>query len=151
MNYEKLINTLTAPKLWERSEAAFWDDEHISEQMLAAHLDPNIDAASRKLETIEKSVEWLSNIIEKNSKILNLGCGPGLYAKKLSDLGYDVTGVDYSHNSIEYAKNHDSKTKYRYQNYLELTDKAAYDDICGNKYTGLADTLCFVVEKAAFS
>ena len=38
----------------------FWNDEYISEQMLKAHLDPEFDGASRKLDFIEKSVAWIT-------------------------------------------------------------------------------------------
>ena len=34
-----------------------WTDVHISERMLAYHLDESVDAASRKKDFIDKSVE----------------------------------------------------------------------------------------------
>jgi len=58
-----------------------------------------------------------------------LGCGPGLYTKRLSDAGYDVTGMDYSKRSIAYAEEHDMKTKYICQNYLEMDYAEAFDAI----------------------
>ncbi|MFA6072835.1 MAG: class I SAM-dependent methyltransferase [Candidatus Woesearchaeota archaeon] len=36
--------------------------------------------------------------------VLDIGCGPGHYCKILHDLGYDVTGVDYSAKTIDTAK-----------------------------------------------
>ena len=41
------------PPVYAGSTKAFWDDEHISKGMLAAHLDAEHDGASRKLETIQ--------------------------------------------------------------------------------------------------
>lgn len=38
------------------------------------------------------------------NKILDLGCGPGILSKYLSDLGYDVTGVDFAEQMISIAK-----------------------------------------------
>jgi SAM-dependent methyltransferase len=42
-----------------------------------------------------------------------------------------VTGVDYSHRSIEYAQSYANENKldiqYRYQNYLELNDENQYE------------------------
>lgn len=126
---ERLFSLLKKPLLWQRNNETFWDDEHISKGMLEAHINPNRDGASRKHETIDNSVKWLSEIIPSGCKILDLGCGPGLYTKRLSDMGYDVTGMDFSRRSIEYAKEHDTKTEYIYQNYLELDFNSAFDVI----------------------
>ncbi|MFD1615105.1 class I SAM-dependent methyltransferase [Gelatiniphilus marinus] len=43
------------------------------------------------------------NIPEQGS-ILDLACGKGRHARYLNTLGYDVTGIDLSANSIAYAK-----------------------------------------------
>jgi 2-polyprenyl-3-methyl-5-hydroxy-6-metoxy-1,4-benzoquinol methylase len=115
--------------LWQRSDGPFWDDEHISKGMLEAHLNPDWDAASRKHSFIGASVKWLSGVIPAKGKILDLGCGPGLYAKRLSDVGYDVTGMDFSKRSIAYAKSRDAKTEYIYKNYLELDYNAIFDAV----------------------
>lgn len=56
------------PRLYTPSLNKFWDDEDISKGMLEAHLDPNWDAATRK-------PKWLDKFL------LDLGCGPGLYAE----------------------------------------------------------------------
>ena len=120
---------LQKPALWQRSYEPFWDDDHISKGMLEAHLNPDWDAASRKHSYIDRSVKWLAGIIPPGSKILDLGCGPGLYTKRFSDAGYDVTGMDYSRRSIAYAKEHDPKTKYIYRNYLEMDYTEAFDAI----------------------
>lgn len=42
--------------------------------------------------------------IPKNSRILDLACGKGRHAVYLNSLGFDVTGVDLSPNSISYAQ-----------------------------------------------
>ena len=126
---DTLFTFTKRPTLWQRSTEPFWDDEHISKGMLEAHLNPDWDAASRKHDFISKSVKWLSGIIPTKSKILDIGCGPGLYTKRLSDIGYIVTGIDYSKRSIAYAKNQDSKTEYIYQNYLELDYNNMFDAV----------------------
>ena len=56
-----------------------------------------------EVQDIDRSVQWLKSIIPQR-KILDLGCGPGLYTIRLSAAGYDVTGMDYSRRSIAYAK-----------------------------------------------
>jgi SAM-dependent methyltransferase len=129
----QLIELQEKPAPFTPGEPLFWDDPHISKHMLEAHLDPDIDAASRKPETINRSVKWLIEILglKTGASILDLGCGPGLYASRLARAGFRVTGVDYSRRSIEYAsqyaRENDLNITYRYQNYLELDDENQYD------------------------
>jgi SAM-dependent methyltransferase len=94
------------PASFEKSSGVIWTDPHIQKSLLAAHLDPATDAASRRPEAIERTVAWLNAKIAPGSRILDLGCGPGLYAERLARLGHRVTGVDYNRRSIEYARNH---------------------------------------------
>ena len=42
--------------------------------------------------------------LPEHGKILDLACGKGRHSMYLNALGYDVTGVDLSENSIAYAK-----------------------------------------------
>ncbi|WJJ95842.1 class I SAM-dependent methyltransferase [Algibacter luteus] len=42
--------------------------------------------------------------IPEGGKILDLACGKGRHARYLNKIGYDVTGVDLSENSIAFAK-----------------------------------------------
>jgi len=113
----------------------FWDDEHISRGMLEAHLDPDWDAATRKHEFVDKSVKWISEIAPPSgyNLLLDLGCGPGLYAERFSNAGYSVTGVDLSKRSIEYAKEqtllNESGIEYRCQDYLTLDYADQFDVI----------------------
>ena len=131
----QLIELQQKPEPFTPSEALFWDDPHISDQMLKAHLDPNIEAASRRPETIDRSVNWMIEMLslKAGDSVLDLGCGPGLYASRFARAGMHVTGVDYSHRSIEYAskyaRENDLEITYRYQNYLELSDENGYDAV----------------------
>ncbi|MHB0935811.1 MAG: class I SAM-dependent methyltransferase [Armatimonadota bacterium] len=124
------------PNLFARTPAAFWDDPHISAQMLAAHLDPSHDADSRRPETIERSVAWIMSHLglQPGMRLLDLGCGPGLYCRRFAQAGLAVTGIDYSRRSIEYAaadaRAHELPITYHYHNYLELTYEAEFDAIC---------------------
>ncbi len=101
--------------------------------MLKAHLNPENDLASRRPETIQKSVDWLiaSLGLQAGDSVLDLGCGPGLYSARLAEKGLRVTGVDYSRRSIdyavEYARQNHLDIEYRYQNYLILEDENQYD------------------------
>jgi len=49
------------------------------------------------------------NLPEKG-KILDLACGKGRHSMYLNTLGYDVTGVDLSENSIAFAKQFENET-----------------------------------------
>lgn len=82
---EVLMKAGKRPLLFEAGEPEFWNDPHISKSTLEAHLNPNHDAASRKPEIIDQTVlHWLScGVIKPGYKVLDLGCGPGLYAERL--------------------------------------------------------------------
>jgi len=123
------------PQPFEPGEPHFWTDPHIAGQMLASHLDPAVDAASRRPETIEQITRWIaaSADLRPGDCILDLGCGPGLYAERLAQAGLQVTGVDFSQNSIDYAvrqaREKHLPIQYRCQNYLELSDQALYSAV----------------------
>ena len=133
LNLAALRDLQQPPAPFTPGEPLFWDDPHISAQMLAFHLDPQVDAASRNPETIDHSVLWIATRLglQPGDAVLDLGCGPGLYASRLAGRGLRVTGVDYSRRSIAYASNyareHGLDITYRYQNYLELADENQYE------------------------
>ncbi len=133
MNENILDFFQTEPFVYEKSSKAFWDDEYISKNMLAAHLDTAFDGASRKLTTIQKSVAWICDYCQnaENKELLDLGCGPGIYSELLHDQGFLVTGIDFSRRSIAYAQKHAKETKrnieYHYQNYLEMDYENKFD------------------------
>ncbi len=120
------------PQPFTPGEPLFWDDPYISAQMLAAHLNPANDLASRRPETIDASLDWLIEYLglSPGTAILDLGCGPGLYASRLAQRGFMVTGVDYSRRSIQYATAYAEQNQlgieYRYQDYLTLEDTENY-------------------------
>jgi SAM-dependent methyltransferase len=132
--YTKLLKYLER-KPWEyaRSTSKFWDDEHISKYMLEAHLNPDLEAASRQHSFINASASWISNQVENPSKckLLDLGCGPGIYAQAFSALGFCVTGIDFSKRSIDYAMSQailqNMQINYHYENYLEMQYENEFD------------------------
>lgn len=128
---KKVIQFLKSrPDLYADSDDAFWDDEHISKYMLASHLDPKSNNASRKRDNIINSVNWMTTI-SKGPKLLDLGCGPGIYAELLAQRGFQVTGIDFSKRSIDYAVESSRKNKldieYHYQNYLDMDYSEEFD------------------------
>jgi SAM-dependent methyltransferase len=83
-----------------------WHDRDFSTRMLSEHLDQRHDAASRRLERIESQLTWLHEQVCRGNptRVLDLGCGPGLYTSALARRGYECTGIDFSPASIEYAR-----------------------------------------------
>lgn len=124
---------LEKPPVFTQTETAFWNDKYISKQMLKAHLAPEFEGASRKLAFIEDSVAWIKDIVSpmKYPLLLDVGCGPGIYAEKFANVGYQVTGIDFSKRSIDFAKSsalkHGLDIKYLYQDYLSMKLDTAYD------------------------
>ena len=129
----QLSGFLTKPQIYASSTGEFWNDAHISKGMLAAHLEPKEDAATRKHEFLDRSVQWISKIAPpaQYKSLLDLGCGPGLYAQRFHEAGYSVIGVDFSRRSIAYAKEQairqNSAIEYCYQNYLTIDYKNQFD------------------------
>jgi SAM-dependent methyltransferase len=121
------------PPLFEPGDALFWKDPYISQQMLEAHLDPLRDAASRRHETIDASSKWLVEHLglAPGSRVLDLGCGPGLYCTRFHRYGLKVTGLDYSPRSIEYAKQyaqeHGLAIEYLCRDYLTMEYNEQFD------------------------
>lgn len=121
------------PKRYEEMEIPFWDDEHISKQMLAAHLAPDFEGASRKLDFIRQSVGWIGQAAPAADypELLDIGCGPGIYAELFARAGYRVTGMDLSRRSVQYAAESAGKQgldiAYQIQNYLDLDVRETYD------------------------
>ena len=113
------------PELFAPGDLVFWTDPYISAHVLEAHLDPESDDASRRQETISAAVDHIASICDPASypRLLDLGCGPGLYCSEFFDAGYTVTGIDYSAVSIEYARNEARRTgrgiRYRELDYRE--------------------------------
>jgi SAM-dependent methyltransferase len=77
--------------------------------------------------------QWIVSILppKKYPKLLDLGCGAGVYAEKFYEKSYRVTGIDFSRRSIDYAetsaKMKSMDIKYHLQNYLELSVEGEFD------------------------
>ena len=74
--------------------------------MLREHLSQAHDWASRRYATIDRQVAWIHETVlaAAPTRVLDLGCGPGLYASRLARLGHQCLGIDYSPASIEHAR-----------------------------------------------
>lgn len=115
------------PDLYQQSKANIWSDPHISKGMLKAHFNKDLESATRKLDFVKKSVIWITNTFppQQYPKLIDLGCGPGIYTELFHHHGYQVTGIDLSERSICYAKTSALKNNFNI-NYL-LGDYTSFD------------------------
>lgn len=133
MDINRLIGIVGNPKPYDKGTDIMWTDKHISKFLLDAHINPEIGVASRTLQDIEKTVDIIDKMVSPESEILDLGCGPGLYAERLTKRSHRVTGVDFSKNSINYAIKqrsiNQSNIEYINDNYLNLDFDSKFDFI----------------------
>ena len=109
-------------EIFQKCNESIWTDEHISKSLLKAQLDESTNAGSRKPENRKLIIDWIDSKIKPSSKILDLGCGPGLYSYDLGKIGHSVLGIDFNRASYDYAiknKTIDNFVEYKYGNYLE--------------------------------
>jgi len=104
--YDLLYDISKRPEPFSRyTVKELWTRPHLARQMLDYHLSQETDLASRKCESINRVVEWIDAQLGLSEKSLcDLGCGPGLYAQRFESRGAQVTGVDFSAHSLDYAK-----------------------------------------------
>lgn len=132
--FEELKDINSRPKPFEFYTAEeLWTDEYTAKQMLSYHLNESIDLSSRNHKFIDKSVEWIIKKfgVSEKTKIADFGCGPGLYSHRLAKAGAAVTGIDFSKNSLDYAKDEAARDglniDYVHTNYLNFESSEKYD------------------------
>ncbi len=133
-----MFNTLqkmqTRPEPFEFYTAdMLWTEDHIAKQMLAYHLNQAVDAASRNQKFIDRSAAWMVDTfgIGNGFSLIDFGCGPGFYTQRLARSGAQVTGVDFSGNSLTYARRQAEaeglSIRYVQENYLNFVCPEAVD------------------------
>ena len=132
--FEELEKINIRPKPFEFYTASdLWTDEHTSKQMLSYHLNEQVDLSSRNAAFIDRSVEWIASDfnLTVGMKIADFGCGPGLYATRLARRHADVTAIDFSKRSIQYARQvattEGLSIRYENQDYLEFKTDDRFD------------------------
>lgn len=109
-------------ELFQKCNETIWTDEYISKTLLKTHLDESNNAASRNSVNRTKIINWINSNIKPSSKIIDFGCGPGLYAYELGKLGHNVLGIDFNKASYEYAranKTIENLVGYKYSDYIK--------------------------------
>lgn len=88
----------TVAKTWDEN-AKTWDERSISMW----------DHGSRK-----DIIPFLEKYLEKDSKVIDVGCGSGYGTYKLHEAGFKATGIDVSPKMIDLAKEQFSEDAIRY-------------------------------------
>ncbi len=106
MNLLDVVRRNSVPEPWAEGEKIPWNEPGFAGRMLREHLAQEHDAASRRFEIVESQVRWIhEQVLQGNpTRILDLCCGPGLYANRLAGLGHRCVGIDFSPASIAYAQ-----------------------------------------------
>ena len=101
----KEINSRPAPFQFYTADE-LWANKHTSKQMLEYHLNEDLDISSRNKKFIGRSTAWIVSHfgVDNKTAIADFGCGPALYTTKMAERGAKVTGIDFSENSIKYAR-----------------------------------------------
>lgn len=111
IDMQRLAAIASRPKPFAGSQRSFWTDPYVSKHLLNAHLDPDRDEATRRPEFVERTVNAIAGRFDRPQRLLDLACGPGIYAQEFAHLGWDVVGIDFSENSIDYATRQSRKGK----------------------------------------
>jgi SAM-dependent methyltransferase len=84
-------------------------------------------------EFIENLVGYLQPL--PGSTMLDIACGEGRFAKQLAGYGFDVTGIDISHESIEIAKAHEADNLHFFVQDMRFPFYINYFDYAFNFFT----------------
>ena len=128
MDLIDLVHRRPVPGPWSEGEKIPWNEPAFSRRMLEEHLSQAHDAASRRFEVIDLHVAWIhGNLLKgRQARILDLGCGPGLYTSRLAALGHSCVGIDFSPASIEYARQQIEEAGLDCRYHLEDVRQAEY-------------------------
>lgn len=106
----KLIDIMEEPPrpdtLWAGEHKIPWHDPEFSSRMLLEHLSQDHQLASRRADIIAAQARWIASTLPGGGerRVLDLGCGPGLYAPHLLEAGHRYRGIDFGPASIDHAR-----------------------------------------------
>jgi SAM-dependent methyltransferase len=84
-------------------------------------------------EFVRQLIKYLQPL--PGSTMLDIACGEGRFAIELADQGYDVTGIDLSHNSIEESKANESEHLQFFVHDMRMPFYINYFDYAFNFFT----------------
>lgn len=106
MKLTDIVGRNAVPAPWSEGDNIPWNEPGFSARMLREHLSQAHDMASRRSETVARHIDWIAAEVlgPAPARLLDLGCGPGLYLQALAARGYECRGIDFSPASIAYAR-----------------------------------------------
>ncbi len=88
---------------------------------------------ARFLPLVEPSIQSFIKLIPRNGRILDAGCGPGRDAKRFSELGYNITGVDFAENMVAFARRLVPTAKFSVMDIRRMDfDDGSFDGVWAN-------------------
>lgn len=112
------------------SKSTYWDYKAKTYKNTAVSMWPN--ASLNYLYDIEQK-KWVSDCLKNVSgvKLLDLGCGTGRFSRWFVEQGAQVTGIDFSNDSLAIAKDQSDgvNPSYIHASVFELSEKNIYDVI----------------------
>ncbi len=102
----KIYRRPDPPTPWAEGGNLPWNEAEFSERMLREHLDESHGAASRPTPERDMQIDWMWEKLKLQSgaRLLDVTCGPGLYATAMARRGCHVTGIDFGPASIRHAE-----------------------------------------------
>lgn len=128
-----IYELLKKPTLYEEGSSEYWTNPFLTGRILKGHLDESEPGGSKSDSFIENTIRFINRIapVSRGRKVVDLGCGPGLYCQKLAHRGYAVTGIDISSNSLRYARDEAKKANlqiiYKNENILDWKETEKFD------------------------
>ena len=128
MTLPEIVRRQPVAEPWVEGDKIPWQDPEFSRRMLAEHLSQRHDAASRRFDKVDSHVAWIHRELLNGtpSRVLDLGCGPGLYTSRLARLGHECVGIDFSPASVAYATAQANKHNLRCSYVLQDMRTADY-------------------------
>lgn len=108
----RILDAPRPPRPWQDGDQLPWSDPAFSRRMLDVHLDPTTHMASRAPDVIRAHVMWLLGQLAARTggtgpwRVLDVGCGPGLYAHELAARGHATCGFDFAPEPLRWARDH---------------------------------------------
>lgn len=107
-----ILDAARPPAPWRDGDQLPWSDPAFSRRMLDVHLDPGTHMASRAPEVVRAHVDWLLEQLAARAgtqgpwRVLDVGCGPGLYLHELAARGHGGCGFDFAPEPLRWAREH---------------------------------------------